>query len=53
MILTLIGCLGLQILLLTINVMRYYAVNDRPALTLAVFQIFLITFIVHTLGDLI
>jgi len=53
MILTLIFCLGIQILMVSINLFRYYAADDKPFLTLAVFQILLITFIVHTLSEMI
>lgn len=53
MILTLIFCLGLQILMCSINLLRYYAENEKSWLTLAVFQILLITFIVHTLSEII
>ena len=53
MILTLILCLGIQILMVSINLLRYYAEYERPFLTLAVFQILLITFIVHTLSNII
>ena len=53
MILTLIVCLGLQILMVSINLLRYYAADDKSFLTLAVFQILLITFIVHTLSNII
>lgn len=53
MILTLILCLGVQILMVTINLFRYYAADDKSFLTLAVFQILLITFIVHTLSEMI
>lgn len=53
MILTLILCLGVQILMVTINLFRYYAADDKSFLTLAVFQILLITFIVHTLSEII
>jgi len=53
MLLTLIFCLGIQILMLSLNLIRYYALKEKSDLTLAVFQILLITYIVHTLGDMI
>lgn len=53
MILTLIFCLGIQILMASMNLMRYYAGDEKSWLTLAVFQILLITFIVHTLSEMI
>jgi len=53
MILTLILCLGIQVVLVSINLIQYYALHDRSVLTLAVFEILLITFIVHTLAELI
>jgi hypothetical protein len=53
MILTLIFCLGIQILMASMNLMRYYAGDEKSWLTLAVFQILLITFIVHTLSNMI
>jgi len=53
MILTLIFCLGIQILMCTINLFRYYAADEKSFLTLAVFQILLITYIVHTLSEMI
>lgn len=52
-ILTLILCLGIQVVLVSWNLMRYYAENERSFLTLAVFQILLITFIVHSLSNII
>lgn len=52
-ILTLILCLGIQVVLVSWNLMRYYAENERSFLTLAVFQILLITFIVHSLSKMI
>lgn len=53
MILTLIFCLGIQILMVSINLFRYYAADEKSFLTLAVFQILLITYIVHTLSEMI
>jgi len=53
MISTLILCLGVQILMVSINLFRYYAAGEKSFLTLAVFQILLITFIVHTLSEII
>lgn len=52
-ILVLILCVGVHILLLSINVMRYYAFNDKGTLALAIFQILVITLIVHTLSEVI
>ena len=53
MILLLIFCVGLHILLLSLNLMRYYAFKDTGTLVLAVFQILVLTLMVHTLEELI
>ena len=53
MILTLILCLGIQIMMLAINLIRYYGLNERPTLYLFVFEILVITMIVHTLSEVI
>lgn len=53
MILTLIFCLGIQIVMASMNLISYYAGNEKSWLTLAVFQILLITYIVHTLSEMI
>jgi len=39
MLLTLIFCLGIQILMLSLNLIRYYALKEKSDLTLAVFHL--------------